>query len=95
MERQPTVAAAEQYGGITGEQRWWIRRRKDRKRGLGWHLAVVTTSSEASTAAMVPMATAAGSAMAAVSSDLQQRHRGRTPAVELYGAAAMEQLINE
>nr|GLL37698.1 hypothetical protein Itr_chr10CG15300 [Ipomoea trifida] len=40
------------------------------------------------------MATAAGSAMTVVSSDLQQRHCGRTPAVELYGAAAMEQLIN-
>nr|GME02880.1 hypothetical protein Iba_scaffold259CG0030 [Ipomoea batatas] len=40
------------------------------------------------------VATAAGSALAVVSSDLQQRHCGRTPAVELCGAAALEQLIN-
>nr|GMC56727.1 uncharacterized protein LOC109152581 [Ipomoea batatas] len=40
------------------------------------------------------VATAAGSALAVVSSDLQQRHCGRTPAVELCGAAAVEQLIN-
>nr|GLL29959.1 hypothetical protein Itr_chr06CG17580 [Ipomoea trifida] len=37
---------------------------------------------------VLQMATAAGSAMAVISSDLQQRHCGRTPAVELYGAAA-------
>nr|GMD03996.1 hypothetical protein Iba_chr06aCG14220 [Ipomoea batatas] len=40
------------------------------------------------------VATAAGSAMAVASSDLQQRHCGRTPAVELCGAAALEQLID-
>nr|GMD08584.1 hypothetical protein Iba_chr06cCG18090 [Ipomoea batatas] len=44
---------------------------------------------------VLQMATAAGSAMAVVSSDLQQRHCGRIPAVELYGAAALEPLISE